>query len=181
MTTFLVSLQHLINDNMKVGDNTYTGVYTDCGITDEGAKKQTTTDGDYAYINIYSMKDSIKVNITVFSKILELSPVALKVLNAICNKLEYNNVNVSIEINNLAKSLGHNRVTISNAVKELVEQDFIKNIKDNVKDRHHLWKAKMYALNTSLIYKGSNKFLYERAHHLIEQQKSEELLVFIDD
>lgn len=166
---------------MKTGKRTYTERFDSCGI-EESAKKVTTTLGNDVYINIYSMKDSIKVSVSLFSKILELSPAALKVLNEICKQLEYNDVNVIIEISKLSKILNYDRATVSRAVKELVDNKFIVRIVDTISDKNkHLWSSKMYGLNTSLLYRGSNRDLYNKAHHIVEQEKSNELLVFIDD
>lgn len=166
---------------MRTGRKTYTERFDSCGI-EESAKKVTTTAGNDVYINIYSMKNSIKVNISVFAKLAELSPAALKILNEICKQLEYNDVNVIIEVSKLAKTLGYNRVTVSDAVKELVNAKFIVRIVDTISNKNkHLFSPKMYALNTSLLYMGSNKVLYDKANHIIQQEQSSEALVFIDN
>lgn len=166
---------------MKLGKKTYSNRFDTCGV-EEGIKVIKDRYNNDACINIYSMKDSLKVNISLFTKILDLSPAALKVFNEICKQLEYNDVNVVIEVSKLSKLLNYDRTTISKAVKELVDSDFIVRIVDTVSNKNkHLWSPKMYGINTALFYKGSNKDLYDRANHIIKQEIANELLVFIDD
>lgn len=167
---------------MNTNKKSYSKRFNFCGIAMDEPRKVNDVTGKEFFVNVYSMQDSIKINKLLFQKMLNLSHAANAVLVDIIDRLEYNDVNTILEISKIATRLNYDRTTISKAVKELVDQEIIVRIVDTVSNKNkRLWSPKMYGLNTSLLYYGDNKFLYERANHIVEQEKHNFLLSFIDD
>ena len=165
-------------NNKRIGDSTYVPSKFKFKIRKD-VRTKVDARGIEVQINIYVMPDTLRVTKQIFSLLAKLSPTALRILDYISNKVNYNDLTIVLNATILAEKFDVKRETVSRGISELVDAEFLTKTIDDIEDEDKkLCSPKRYTFNANYLYFGSIEELDAKVQHSIKEENSKDLLVY---